>query len=136
MEKAQRTPSVVKYSLAASCIDTANIIGDTLNLGRDRLVPEFTFLDPRGIGMWEQSSYRQTMPAVWALDALEAGETGTGGRPPANQDGTPNETLADQSVRLRQIMSGKTKRATYPVQYVLLSPKIDFNNDSILLRIW
>ena len=107
MENAERTPGVVKYSLAASCIDTANIIRDGLNLGRDRLVPEFTFLDPRAVGLWEQSSYSKTRPAVWAMDVLEAGETGTGGRPPANQDGTPNETLADQSVRLRQVMSSK-----------------------------
>ena len=27
--------------------------------------------------------------------------------PPANQDGTPNETLADQAVRLRQVMSSE-----------------------------
>ena len=85
-------------------------------------------------------SYSQTRPAVWALDAMEAGTDGTGGRPPANDDGTPvgacarlcqflilfvaipilsyvshpilryvrqNETLADQAVRLRQVMSSK-----------------------------
>ena len=89
MEKAQRSPGVIKFSLAASCIDSSNIVGDTLNLGRDRIVPEFTFLDPRGIGQWEMLSYAQTKPAVWALDTMEAGSQGTGGRPPANQDGTP-----------------------------------------------
>lgn len=44
MEKANQTPGVVKYSLAASCIDASNIVGDTLDLGRDRIIPEFTFL--------------------------------------------------------------------------------------------
>jgi len=43
-------PTLVKYSLAASCIDTATIVGRELRLGRNNLVPEFTFLDPRGLG--------------------------------------------------------------------------------------
>ena len=30
-----------------------------------------------------------------------------GGIPPPNEDGTPNETLSTQVVRLRQLMSGK-----------------------------
>ena len=93
LEASQRSPGVIKYSLAAGCIDAANIVGDTLNLGRDRIVPEFTFLDPRGIGKWDMFSYSKTRPAVWALDALEAGPNGTGGRPPANQDGTPVRTI-------------------------------------------
>lgn len=37
-------PSVVKYSLAAKCIDTANIVANTMMVGRNRLVPEFTFM--------------------------------------------------------------------------------------------
>ena len=45
--------------------------------------------DPRGIGKWEMLSYSQTRPAVWAMDESEAGPNGDGGRPPANEDGTP-----------------------------------------------
>ena len=37
-------PSVVKYSLAAKCIDAANIVANTMMVGRNRLVPEFTFM--------------------------------------------------------------------------------------------
>lgn len=44
-------------------------------------------------------------PAVWALDHDQAGIDGLGGRPPENEDGTPNETLADQATRLRQLLS-------------------------------
>jgi hypothetical protein len=40
-------PSVIKYSLASKCIDTANAIANTLMVGRNRIVPEFTFMDPR-----------------------------------------------------------------------------------------
>lgn len=40
-------PSVIKYSLASKCIDTANTVANTLLVGRNRVVPEFTFMDPR-----------------------------------------------------------------------------------------
>jgi hypothetical protein len=44
------TPTIVRYSLAASSIDTANIVGEEFKIGRDRLVPEFNYMDPRAIG--------------------------------------------------------------------------------------
>ena len=37
-------PSVVKYSLAAKSIDSANIVATTMMVGRNRIVPEFTFM--------------------------------------------------------------------------------------------
>lgn len=98
-------PTLVKYSLAASCIDTVTIVGQELKLGTDRLVPEFTFLDPRAIGDWDMSARNLTMPAVWAMDHDQAGRDGLQGRPPASDDSTPNEVLADQAVRLRQVLS-------------------------------
>ena len=103
----QRTPTIVKYSLAASCMDTANLLGQEFTLGRDRLIPEYTFLDPRAVGRWDMSRRSQTQPAVWAMDADAAGPDGMdpASRPPANNDGTPHEVLADQAVRLRQLLS-------------------------------
>ena len=100
-------PSVVKYSLAASAIDSADVVKEELLIGQNRMVPEFTFMDPRGIGKYDMMSIAEVKPAIVALDATEAGPEGRGGRPPANDDGTPNETLQDQSIRLRQLMSGK-----------------------------
>lgn len=105
IEESGMSPTIVKYSLAASCIDTSNLIGRELKMGRDKLVPEFTFMDPRAIGQWDMLSMEQVEPAVWAMDVDEAGEMGLGGRPPPNEDGTPHETLADQSIRLRQLLS-------------------------------
>ena len=98
-------PSVVKYSLASKCIDTANIVANTLLVGRNRIVPEFTFMDPRGAGYWNGQNLEQTEAALFALDLAEAGKDGTGGRPPPTEDGTANETLWDQVIRLRQLMS-------------------------------
>jgi len=105
MRAKDTVPSLVKYGLPASSMDTANIVSETLKIGKDRLVPEFTFLDPRAIGRWDAFSYSETYPAVWAMDVLEAGPNGMEGRPPPNDDGTPNDTLADQMIRLRQVLS-------------------------------
>lgn len=106
-------PSIVRYSLAASTMDTTNILGTELKVGRDRLVPEFNYMDPRAVGKWDMLPLSSTESAVWALDADEAGSEGNGGRPPPNEDSTPHETLADQSIRLRQLLSGKSSWRGY-----------------------
>jgi broad specificity phosphatase PhoE len=98
-------PTIVRYSLAAKCIDSGNIVGRELGIGRDRLQPEFNFMDPRAIGQWDMLSKQLVEPAVWAMDVDEAGNDGLGGLPPPNEDGTPHETLADQAIRLRQLLS-------------------------------
>jgi broad specificity phosphatase PhoE len=100
-----RAPTVVRFSLAASCIDSADAVARELRLGRDRVVAEYTYLDPRAVGRWDMLGLSDVEPAVWALDADNAGPDGDGGRPPPNDDGTPHETLADAAVRLRQLVS-------------------------------
>jgi len=97
--------SVIKYSFSKSSMDSAEVAKNILRLGQNKVVPEFNFMDPRAIGRWDGMSISQTLPAIVALDELEAGKDGKGGRPPPNDDGTPHETLADQSVRLRQLLS-------------------------------
>jgi broad specificity phosphatase PhoE len=101
----QINPTVCRYSLAAASIDSANIIGKELKIGRDRLVPEFNYMDPRAIGKWDMQPLRKTEYAVWAMDADEGGKVGQGGLPPPNDDSTPNETLHDQTIRLSQLLS-------------------------------
>lgn len=98
-------PSVLKYSLAAKSIDTSNIIATKMLVGRNRLIPEYTFMDPRGIGLWDMQQASTLEDAIWAMDHDESGPEGVGGRPPPNDDGTPNETLSEQVIRLRQLMS-------------------------------
>lgn len=98
-------PSVVKYSLASKCIDTANMVATRMMVGRNRIVPEFTFMDPRGAGIWDGKPLASTEAAIWAMDADEAGERGLGGKPPPNDDGTANESLSEQVIRLRQLIS-------------------------------
>ena len=98
-------PSIIRYAIAASSTDTGNIVARELKVGRDKMVPEFNYLEPRAIGIWDMLSLNTTEKAVWAMDATEAGNTGLGGRPPPNEDGTPHERLADVSIRLRQLIS-------------------------------
>jgi len=50
LKRTGSTPTIVRYSLAASSIDTANIVGEEFKIGRDRIVPEFNYMDPRAIG--------------------------------------------------------------------------------------
>ena len=112
MREAGEVPTVAYHSLAANGMDTADLIARTMLLARDRLLPEFTYLDPRGIGLWDNSRYWTTRLAIAAMDEDEAGPTGLGGRPPANDDGTPNETLDDQFIRLRQFFSLQESRTS------------------------
>jgi hypothetical protein len=79
-------------------------------MGRDQLIPEITFLDPRGVGKWEMVNRADVLPAVWAMDVDDAGPYGYGyygaaQQSPPSEEVTPRETLADQSIRLRQVMS-------------------------------
>jgi len=98
-------PSVVKYSLAAKSMDSANVVATEMQIGRNRLVPEYTFMDPRGIGKWDMQRLSTTEEAVWALDHHKSGKEGRGGLPPSHEDGTPNETLFNQVTRLRELLS-------------------------------
>lgn len=59
----------------SNCMDLSNL---RHQVGRDRLVPEFNYMDPRAIGGWDFAALNTTEEAVWALDADEAGPFGTG----------------------------------------------------------
>lgn len=76
LKKEGVNPTVVRYSLAASAMDTADIVGRELKIGRNNLVPEFNFMDPRAIGKWDMLQLDSTQKAVWAMDEREAGNDG------------------------------------------------------------
>ena len=62
-------------------------------------------LDPRGAGFLDGKPLDITQAALWAMDNAEAGNEGREARPPPTDDGTGNETLHDQMIRLRQLLS-------------------------------
>jgi hypothetical protein len=45
-------------------------------VGRNRLIPEYTFMDPRGLGAWNMHPLSETEEAIWAMDEDEAGREG------------------------------------------------------------
>ena len=64
-----------------------------------RIVPEYSFLDARGVGAYEGKSLN-VLSKVYELDAESSNI-----RPPPYTDGTPNESVADVFVRIVQLMS-------------------------------
>ena len=42
-------PTVAYHSLSANGMDTADLVARQLQLGREKLLPEFTYLDQRGM---------------------------------------------------------------------------------------
>jgi broad specificity phosphatase PhoE len=65
-----------------------------------QIVPEFSFLDARGVGEWER------FPPGEVAKALEAGDAlAPTWRPSPNVDGTVHESSNDVLVRVRQLLS-------------------------------
>ena len=45
-------------------------------VGRNRLIPEYTFMDPRAVGLWDMEKISVMEEAIWAMDHDEAGKHG------------------------------------------------------------
>uniref|UniRef100_A0A7S4BFM1 Phosphoglycerate mutase n=1 Tax=Chrysotila carterae TaxID=13221 RepID=A0A7S4BFM1_CHRCT len=91
---------LIWYSTACRSTRTAEMLGAALSLPRERLVPEYSFLDARGLGRLDGEPSAQTWASVHARDATDAFW-----RPPEGDDGTPNESVADVFARVRQLLS-------------------------------
>lgn len=51
---------------------TGEILSSTLGLGRSRLVPEYSFLDPRGLGALDGKAMAEVLPMLKEGDASSA----------------------------------------------------------------
>ena len=69
-------PSVITYSIAAATSDAVSIMASELKVGNNRVIPEYTLMDPRGVGKWNQLSLDEVEPAIWHLDRSEGGSLG------------------------------------------------------------
>lgn len=56
----------------SSSYQTAEILAATLELGRSRLVPEYSFLDPRGLGALDGKPLTEVLPVLQQGDASSA----------------------------------------------------------------
>jgi len=87
-------------SITQRSYQTAEIIARKLNLGRNVIVPEYSFLDARGAGAFDGLALSVARERLRLLD-----EAGSLNRPPPGSDGTPNESAEQVLVRLRQMLS-------------------------------
>jgi len=92
------TEAWIYADVGAGAYATATQLAAGLGVRPERLVPEFAFLEARGVGALEGA------PAREVAAALAAGEAagGVSWRPAAGEDGTPNESVEDVFVRGRQ----------------------------------
>ncbi|CAL9084325.1 unnamed protein product [Musa textilis] len=87
-------PSITQRSYQA-----AEIIASVNSIDRSRIVPEYSFLDARGLGAFEGRNLG-SISEVYESDSLSPDN-----KPPPVDDGTPNESVADVFVRVTQLMS-------------------------------
>ncbi|XP_020098770.1 uncharacterized protein LOC109717404 isoform X2 [Ananas comosus] len=87
-------PSITQRSYQA-----AEIIASANGVDRSHIVPEYSFLDARGLGAFEGRSL-ESISEVYASDNISPNI-----KPPPISDGTPNESVADVFVRVTQLMS-------------------------------
>ncbi|XP_077220504.1 phosphoglycerate mutase family protein [Tasmannia lanceolata] len=87
-------PSITQRSYQA-----AEIIASVNGVTRSRIVPEYSFLDARGLGAYEGKRLESVME-VYESDSISPSI-----KPPPIDDGTPNESVADVFVRVTQLMS-------------------------------
>ncbi|KAG7019824.1 hypothetical protein SDJN02_18788 [Cucurbita argyrosperma subsp. argyrosperma] len=68
-------------------------------VGFSYIVPEYSFLDARGLGAYEGKRL-ESVSEVYASDTISSRI-----KPPPIDDGTPNESVSDVFVRVTQLMS-------------------------------
>lgn len=86
-------------SITQRAYQAAEIIAAVNSIGRSRIVPEYSFLDARGLGAFEGRDLKD-INEIYASDLISPNL-----KPPPFTDGTPNESVADVFVRVTQLMS-------------------------------
>ncbi|GLI70275.1 hypothetical protein VaNZ11_015207, partial [Volvox africanus] len=106
-------------SITQNAYQTAEVVAYQLGIGRSRIVPEYSFLDARGLGALETLRLEEAQHAVAAGDLLDADW-----RPPKGTDGTPHESSQDVVVRMRQALS-ITETQYFGEDVLFVSPDSD-----------
>lgn len=107
-------PSWVYTSNTERAYESATILARECQLGQNRVVPEFSFLDARGMGTYEGKNQGQSREELHKVDE----EQGVKYRPPPATDGTPSESVNDVLVRVNQLVS--TLEGLYSGENVLI----------------
>ncbi|GLT47227.1 hypothetical protein SLA2020_209370 [Shorea laevis] len=86
-------------SITQRAYQAAEIIASVNGVTRSYIVPEYSFLDARGLGAFEGKKL-EAVSEVYASDSISPTI-----KPPPTDDGTPNESVSDVFVRVTQLMS-------------------------------
>ncbi|KAJ9163737.1 hypothetical protein P3X46_023371 [Hevea brasiliensis] len=86
-------------SITQRAYQAAEIIAAINGISRSFIVPEYSFLDARGLGAYEGKNL-DALSEVYESDTISPRN-----KPPPIDDGTPNESVADVFVRVTQLMS-------------------------------
>lgn len=111
-------------SVTISAFETAEVIAASMRIGRERIVPEFAFLDARGVGNLEGHPVSDVSKLTHEHDRVDANW-----KPELGDDGTPNDSVNDVFVRVRQLMS-KLETQYFAQDIIVIAP------DSDPLSIW
>lgn len=106
-------------SVTTSAFETAEIVAYNLKVRREQIVPEFSFLDARGVGAMEGGRLADIRRVVAEHDQVDSNW-----RPVPGEDGTPNDSTEDVFVRVRQLLS-KLETQYFGEDIVILSPDSD-----------
>lgn len=106
-------------SVTISSYETAEILASKLRVRREQIVPEFSFLDMRGVGAMEGGKSADVRRELVSNDMKDSYW-----RPPPGEDGTPNDSTEDVFVRVRQLLS-KLETQYFAEDIIILSPDSD-----------
>ena len=101
METFDFQPTYIWTSNTERAYETASIIAREFQLGQNRIVPEYSFLDARAVGEYEGKQDDASWQIIHEKDRTE----GIKYRPKPNFDGTPSESVSDVLVRGNQLVS-------------------------------
>ena len=91
---------IIFYDNGARASQTADVLGRELTISRNRMEPEFRWLEARGLGALDGSNLRLASKQLRALD-----EQGVDSAAEEADDGTPSDSLNEVFVRLRNTVA-------------------------------
>eukprot|EP00178_Gracilaria_changii_P020929 TRINITY_DN615_c0_g1_i1.p1 TRINITY_DN615_c0_g1~~TRINITY_DN615_c0_g1_i1.p1 ORF type:complete len:374 (-),score=39.88 TRINITY_DN615_c0_g1_i1:64-1185(-) len=106
-------------SVTISAFETAEIVASKLRIRREQLVPEFSFLDARGVGALDGGQTSDVRSVVVENDTKDSNW-----RPQAGEDGTPNDSSQDVFVRVTQLLN-KLETQYFGENIIIVSPDSD-----------
>lgn len=115
-EKGVEFDAWVWAAIATNSMETAEVLAYELNIRRERVIPEFSFLDPRGLGVLDGKPVHEVRTTLAEMDRAN-----TEAKPEPHHDGTPNESVEQVFVKVRQLVS-KIETQYFGENIVIIAP--------------